>query len=202
MDALALELPVVATPVGGIPDALDESNSILVEPGDVCSARPAAHTEMAEQGSSSMSCVQAESGAERFDARMRRRRRSLSIIGNSTSLRSPRCSRCGSCLIERRSRRGLLGRVLWQLQAVMAPESPSALLLIVRSARRKRLAARRRPQRGTLLGESSKLLTNASFIYWRLCCNVSLGERRWPTTLQARRYEISNSSSRGLAARG
>ena len=66
MDALALELPVVATPVGGIPDALDESNSILVEPGDV-GALPAAYTEMAERVELDV-IEQAESGAERFDA--------------------------------------------------------------------------------------------------------------------------------------
>ena len=65
MDALALELPVVATTVGGIPDALDESNSILIEPGDVA-ALVAAHTEMA--GRARLDAASSGSGAERFDA--------------------------------------------------------------------------------------------------------------------------------------
>ena len=66
MDALALELPVVATPVGGIPDALDESSSILIEPGAV-GALVAAHTEMAERVR--LGTTSTGAGAERFDAK-------------------------------------------------------------------------------------------------------------------------------------
>ena len=63
---VALELPVVATTVGEIPDALDESSSILIEPGAV-GALVAAHTEMAERVR--LGTTSTGAGAERFDAK-------------------------------------------------------------------------------------------------------------------------------------
>ena len=69
MEALALGLPIVATDVGGVPEAVNESNGVLVPPRDPVALADAIAALAEDPGRRNALALGAQASAERFDVR-------------------------------------------------------------------------------------------------------------------------------------